>query len=394
MRFLTPHIFVVLLAGMFGHAFGQDLDSSITQRMNHAYSVMATNPAEATRLFSEVVAREPQNVAALRELGYLTLSAGEHETALSWFEASERILPSDTIKLQMAYILATQRNDEEAKALFRTLLDSRDKNISRKADVELDALTSKPEPSRSWVRLYADPYYDSRWKSTFIHVSMQDGYDLTEDRKLSLYATLSLSTDTKSSIGLVPTVISDNTLLLGVGVRAKPFYGLSLIVQEGFVSYLLQRSTRSGVSNDFRAVMTYGNGLYPGFSIHDDARFPFTPLADLYSSFGYYSRYKNGIGYIQTKAGARVLEVSHTAMDLYVRGDYVFDTQKEFYNNIVEGGGGARLIPWAGFGLELVAEFHRGRYLNVSNQAVLQRASLYEQYYSSWRTMLIFEHTF
>lgn len=394
MRLLTPHIFVALFAAMFSHAVGQHLDTSIAHRMNQAYSVMATNPAEATRLFSEVVARDPQNVVAVRELGYLALSAGKSETALSWFEASERILPSDTIKLQIAYILASQRNDEEAKALFRTLHESPDRTISRKADAELDALTSKREPSRSWVRLYADPYYDSRWQSTFIHVAMQDGYDLTEDRKLSLYATLSLSTDTKSSVGLVPTVISDNTLLLGVGLRAKPFYGLSLIVQEGFVSYLLQRSTRSGVSNDFRAVMTYGNGIYPGFSIHDEARFPFAPLADLYSSFGYYSRYKNGIGYVQAKAGARVLEVSHTAMDLYARGDYVLDTQREFYNNIVEGGGGARLIPWVGLGLELVAEFHRGRYLDVSHQAALQRAGLYEQYYSSWRFRLIFEHTF
>ena len=118
------------------------------------------------------------------------------------------------------------------------------------------------------------------------------------------------------------------------------------------------------------------------------------PFADMYSSFGYYSRYKDGIGYLQGRAGLRAVEVCHTALDAYLRGDYVFDTEKEFYNNLVEGGVGINLIPDVDWGLNFMAEYHRGTYLNVSAAAEAQRAASYGQSYNSFRFYLIFEKTF
>ena len=122
---------------------------------------------------------------------------------------------------------------------------------------------------------------------------------------------------------------------------------------------------------------------------HADLKVPGRPFADLYSSFGYYSRYTNGIGYIQGRAGLRMIEVAKTVADVYARADIVRDTEKQFYNNQSEGSVGARIIPNVDWGLYLVGEFHRGRYWRVSDTPVP-----YDLYYSSFRFFLIIDRTF
>ena len=75
------------------------------------------------------------------------------------------------------------------------------------------------------------------------------------------------------------------------------------------------------------------------------------------------------------KAGTRLVEVSRTAFDVYALGDYVWDVELDYFNNIVEGGLGARLIPWTDLDLHLVAEWRRGKYLGVSDEGVIQLAT-------------------
>src|SRR5262245_38148737 len=84
----------------------QGTDTTVSSLMSRAYEVMNSNPSEAERLFNEVVVRDPQNVAARRELGYLALAEKNNDEALAHFQESEKLLPSDTIKLQIGYILA------------------------------------------------------------------------------------------------------------------------------------------------------------------------------------------------------------------------------------------------------------------------------------------------
>jgi hypothetical protein len=157
---------------------------------------------------------------------------------------------------------------------------------------------------------------------------------------------------------------------------------------------LIDRGSGTVTKGDFRAVATYGNGIYAPFAIHDDFQMPVYPFADVYASAGYYSRYKNVIGYAQLRAGLRAVEVSKTAVDVYARMDMVRDTEKLFYNNIVEFGPGIRLTPNIHWGLYLVGEYHRGVYWDVSDAAKAERASLYAANYNSFRFFLIFERTF
>jgi hypothetical protein len=197
------------------------------------------------------------------------------------------------------------------------------------------------------------------------------------------------SGDARSSGGLAPVIFSDNALITGIGLKASPFTGFQVTIQEGLSVDLIERGGRASTRGDFRAVALYGNGYYAAYSRHTDLRFPCSPFADLYSSLGYYSRYTNTIGYVQARAGVRPLEVNRTVVDLYLRGGMVRDSEKEFYNNILEGALGVRLTPNVTWGLYLLGEFQRGYYWEVGGPA-----PPYDRYFDGFRLFLILDRTF
>jgi hypothetical protein len=114
-----------------------------------------------------------------------------------------------------------------------------------------------------------------------------------------------------------------------------------------------------------------------------------SPLLDVYSSFGYYSRYNNNIGYLQGRAGGRLLEISYSAFDVYLKGGLAIDTKKEFYNNLCEGGIGFRLMPNVNWGLYIIGEYQRGLYWDVGDNA-----NPYDKYYNSFRLFIVFDRMF
>src|SRR5580765_413067 len=84
-----------------------DAQESSADLMNRAYQIQSTNPNEAARLLKQVFEKDPSNISARRQLGYLYLNQSDYEGALEQFQASEKIHSSDTIKLQIAYILGS-----------------------------------------------------------------------------------------------------------------------------------------------------------------------------------------------------------------------------------------------------------------------------------------------
>ena len=165
--------------------------------------------------------------------------------------------------------------------------------------------------------------------------------------------------------------------------------GLQFNTQYGLSYDFVERENESRVSGDFRSVIIYGNGIYPNLNFHDEIRIPFSLLLDFYSSFGYYSRYENFIGYLQGRAGTRVFEAGHAAADIYLKGSLIRDTEKDFYNNQIDGSVGLRFMPSLNWGLFLAAEFHRGFYWDAGTAY-----NPYDQYFSCFRFFIIFEREF
>ena len=147
-----PGVFLVFSCGYAAYAQASS-DTSVTRILNTAYSLIHSNPSEAIKLFEESVALDPTNVASHRQLGYLYNSEGKSEMALQQFRAAEKIQSSDAIKLQIAYVLLSQGNQNEADIILDELQSSSDTEIAEKAK----SLRSKPQ-----IEMSSEPIRDRK----------------------------------------------------------------------------------------------------------------------------------------------------------------------------------------------------------------------------------------
>lgn len=390
---LKKIFFIVLVAILFSSTsslFSQDTTQNLHSILTKAYEAINTNPQEAISLFQQASLIDPTNVQIKKQLGYLFIGQDKKSEAIEQFIAADQLIPSDTIKLQLAYLYNSLQRNDEALAYFRQLEHSDDPDIREKSKAAIIVLGADERLQKYpwWGEVYISPYYDSRFKSIFSFLQIREGYSLFSNKLVSVYGSLDVSGDTKSKSGNTeqpPIIFSDNAAIVGLGLVSNPLAGLRIFVQGGVGIDLIKRGNSSRVKEDFRALITYGNGLYPEISTPAVVRFGFKPFADVYGSFGYYSRYSNFIGFSTAKAGGRIVEWKKSALDIYARLDVTRDTKKQFYNNLVEWGGGVRIIPHHTFGLSFLAEFHRGTYWKVGNEPIP-----YSSYYNSYRLFIIF----
>lgn len=370
--------------------YSQDTTQYLHSLLTRAYETIGTNPQEAISLFQKASLIDPTNVQFKKQLGYLLIGQDKKSEAIEQFIVADQLAPSDTIKLQIAYLYNSLGRNEEALVYFRLLENSDDLDIREKARASVIVLGTYQGLQKHpwWGEVYASPYYDSRFESIFSFLQIREGFSVVGDKLVSVYGSLEVSGDTKSksaNIEQPPIIFSDNAAILGLGLMSNPLAGLKIFIQGGIGIDLIKRETSSRVKEDFRALITYGNGIYPEISTPAIVRFGFKPFADVYGSFGYYSRYSNLIAFSAGKAGGRIVEWKKSALDIYARLNVTRDSKKEFYNNVVEWGGGVRIIPHHTFGLSFLAEFHRGTYWKVDNEPIP-----YPSYYNSYRLFIIF----
>lgn len=385
--------FVVLVAILFNSVnsqYSQETTQNLHSILTKAYEAINTNPQEAISLFQQASLIDPTNVQIKKQLGYLFLGQDKKSEAIEHFVAADQLAPSDTIKLQLAYLLNSLQRNDEAIVYFRQLEHSGDPDIREKSQAAIIILGSDEGLQKHpwWGEVYTSSYYDSRFKSIFSFLQVREGYSIVGNKLISVYGSFEISGDTKSKSSNTeqpPIIFSDNAAIVGLGLVSNPFAGMRVFVQGGIGIDLIKRGTASRIKEDFRALITYGNGLYPEISTPSMVRFGFKPFADVFGSFGYYSRYSNLIGFSSGKAGGRFVEWKKSSLDLYARLDITRDTKKQFYNNVIEWGGGVRIIPHHTFGLSFLAEFHRGTYWKVGNEPIP-----YSSYYNSYRLFIIF----
>jgi hypothetical protein len=89
-------------------------------------------------------------------------------------------------------------------------------------------------------------------------------------------------------------------------------------------------------------------------------------FSDLNASAGYYSRYHdNVIGYLQARGGVGFWRADGFTLNAYVPVTVVKDANRDFFNNLAEGGAGLELRPKAGISFNIRAEFVHGVYFGI-----------------------------
>ncbi len=363
--------------------------TTIEELFARGYDSLRVGPAGALPVFREIVRRDPANIRALRQLGSIYLALDRKTQALEMFEASEKILPSDSTRLQIAYLYNALGNNSRSLALFGLLSRSSDPGIGATARRAIDILTPLFcwERGRWWSRATGSVHYDRRFEDVIASLTFQVGRELAGDRVLSAYAGITVNKDSRSTGGLQPVIYSDNYALVGVGLRLQPARWWTLDFQPGFTLDLLERPGEEKTGFEYRFLTTLGGGISPPVDVPPALCAPAAAFADAFLSGGYYSRYENTIGYSQLRTGLRMLAYRHSALDFYVRGDFTLDAlsrHREFYNNTIEGSLGTRFVPDHRWGVSVLVELHRGFYWMDPPAGPND-----ERWYNSFRLLLV-----
>jgi tetratricopeptide (TPR) repeat protein len=360
------------------------LDSLLTL----GFRALQSDPSEAIALFERAIQLDPNSVLARKQLGSSYINAGDFDAALEQFSVADYLSPSDSTKLQIAYLLNSVGRNDAAIDMFGRLRLSNDagiRRVSERAVVFLEpTLHSKYYPW--WGRMIASPYFDSRFDNTIFMGQFDVGLALDRQRTFSLLGTFRATRDTRSSTEGIPEIFSDNYILTAAGIRAEPLMGLGLEILGGVAVGLDDRTENDRIREDFRTVLTYGAGIYAETVFPEGLNFALKPWCDLYSSVGYYTRYDNIISYSNGRVGTRLAEIGYSSFDLYLRTNFAWDSERQFYNNILEGGPGFRLVPHYSWGIAVLAEMYRGFYWDRS----LPMGGR-ERWYSSLRVHLVID---
>ncbi len=367
------------------------LRGSLYAQLTRGYDAISQNPAEALLIFEEIVREFPASAMPRRQLGSLYIGAGRTAEALEQFVVADSLLPSDTTKLQIAYLLASLSRYEDAGTVFRSLEGSPDRGIGERSSAAVATLgwAEKENTYPWWGRIGGDPYYDGRLDDGVFRFWVMGGKYLTEGRSVSAYVMGLFTRDTRSSGGAVPVIYSDSYSLVGGGLRIQPFPGGKLDVQGGVAIDLIERPGRPGERGDFRALASYGWGRYPEPVAPDGMQIRLRPFVEAMAMGGYYSRYENVIGFGHAKGGIRLLEWSRSYGEMYFRTDMVADTRRDFFNNVLEVSAGIRIVPDFGLGVQVLAEYHRGLYWDRSLPS-----APYDRWYSSGRLIISLDQPF
>lgn len=350
--------------------------------LDQGYAALAEGrSSEARSRFMAALEQDPTRVEVHKQLGYMSINEGDMPAAAESLERARRLLPLDHMTaLELGYVYAGMNRRRGAEKHFRYALGSPDPEVRRKAEAGLVSIRAGAECP--YVDVFASPYSESRFGNRVMMAEAMLGCRPWSYVPLSGYLVGRFQRDTRTVGGETPEIYNDNVLSFGPGVRLQP-RGLNTSLQlEWNWDTNVTRSPehpRRSESNGRAILADYGYwerllGLRPAF-------------ADLGASLGWYGRYRdNVILYGQTRAGAKVWERFPARFNLYVPMNASVDTNKDFFNNIVEYGVGGELQLLGGLNLRLRAEALRGWYTGREGRD----PNPYPRHYDDVRVTLIY----
>ncbi len=234
-----------------------------------------------------------------------------------------------------------------------------------------------------WGEAYLSGDYLGRFGAVVGSGFVREGAYVPGARWLQPYAEFRFSVDTKSGVGAVSSIVSDNSTGLNLGVRAQPWATESvfLYASAGINKDLLSRRNNGDWREDFQigvnAFKSWGPGtVLLSFSEADhDAtlkkhpHYPFVWRGDWFvdagADFSYYYRFSSAIGYGQAHEGFRLAQFGKSvAWDAYAVQNVAFDVRGNYFDNALEVGPGTRLVwhPCRHTEVVLRAEWLNGYY--------------------------------
>lgn len=282
------------------------------------------------------------------EIGYLHLELGQNQNALDAFDQALSLNPNnESLKLQRGYLLQSLGKNRDAAQTFRDLENSKNQDISLKANDAHTATRGLPNrifPSPYFGEIYLAPEYNSHWSLTTLPVQARFGASFGTTYAIEPYIsyrdTIDNRTGTNGTFG--SQIYNDTVAVMAGGLRFKPdrTIPLSFFIEQGRAYDRLDSPTRERWRSDTRGGFLFykeWRGQLPLVGSVGSPRL----VSDLYADTVYFSRYSgNWISYLRFRPGYRFYDGDVNAADLYLHAAINTDSRNEIDNRYTELGFG------------------------------------------------------
>jgi Flp pilus assembly protein TadD len=369
----------------------KDKKTQLNDLLNKYYSLKKKNPIAAQRAIMLAINTQPENVQSLKEAGYFALANGHKIEAIDYFIRAYDLSYQPTIAMQLGYWLDQVGDKPTAYQYFKLAAQSPDQKLALAAENSLTNLAgqqTKALPRPYFSEVYFNPFTQSRFGLTVVPFIWRFGIEQDNRFHSKEYLFFRRTQDNRSAnLGEISQIYEDNVQITGVGGQITPFKKLPVV---GFLevgeAYDLVYRDRNRWRGDVRGGFMYYQefGIRPAY--YDQLKISHDYYNDWYGDVTYFSRYNNNvIGLARTHHGIHLLQYKSSIVNLYATGRVIADTQRAFYNNIAEIGGGVAFIPSNRFNLQLRFEHVNGTYLPVGGSV-----NPYGKYYGNNIAQLLF----
>ncbi len=341
----------------------------------------------AVASFEEGLARDESNDDVRRQLGYLYAALGRPGQALLVFQRlrdAGKAIPRDYVSIGNLSALAGDQSGAQtayraAIAASESAGDAVDATVVADARAGLNNLARSGIGGGLFAEVYFAPFYQDRFDNTvtlgFARVGIRGGGWWQP----TLYASLRGTRDSRSTGGQQPVLFNDNTLIPAVGVRVRPGRGGLALYAEAGAAHALVDTGGNDWTRDLRAGVNYTGARE--LALRDNSTSP-RLVSELSGDASFYERFDNNvIAYAQLRESLRFGRPDGVMLDVFARAWGATDSNGDFFNRVVEGGGGAAVhLPLGALRTSVYLDVLRGRYLSPPPPG-----SLLPRNYNDWR---------
>lgn len=355
-------------------ARADDHEADVTSLLNRYYALHGEgNADEAALALKDVLAIEPDNVVALRALGYHYQSQDRHREAAELFRRAasgkEGATPDTTMLMSAGYAYQAAELDADAAGMFlearRTAVDSESYADACQANRFTAPLMRRHLDDPWGGSFYSDTVYLSRSDNTVTENRLRLNRYLDESREISIYGQLAYQDDLRSDVqDDLPQIYSDNYTSMGVGADWRPHPSVRFYGEASRYRDLLDIPGQERYRNDWRGGVSTFHAWGAAPECRFEAAWPLSAYGQFYGSLEYVGRYDNLLGQATLWQGVRLFENGMTSLSAYAKVNVLLDSEALFYNNLIEAGPGLSWRPSLAWPVELRLERLFGRYLD------------------------------
>jgi tetratricopeptide (TPR) repeat protein len=276
-----------------------------------------------------------------RLMGEKSLEKGYYKDAEKFFLIAHENDPGDfSVMLKLGWTYNMMKQDREAVKWFNLASQSPDPAVSAEASRAYKNLLPSTEmfPTTVWVF----PVFSTRWHDLFGYAQAKTELRVNNSW-LRPYLSVRLVDDARGAVdfaGYGPQYLSERSLILGIGLATKPYYGAIAWFEAGEAFRFSPTASDPGRAvPDYRGGVTFTKGL--GHLLAGGAHGAFGETND---DLIYVSAFdKDTLVYSQNRGGYTLRELEsfgglHT--QVYWNANITADVQGQYWANYVETGPG------------------------------------------------------